>query len=191
MASHHLVLSLPLPGLSLPPSTPFLALGRLCQRSPRTVPVSLLRVGSTQGIGGGGGGLTAPLVHWRGYQWAVDGQPWRRLGIEGGVRSVFKGAKKLLDSYGRPCGRVKGSPTPDATHCAQRQPVVRARKHTHTHTLSDSEGNKNQQIPNVDTNAPGGTVGTSLQHPHQRSKKCWPSDEQATDSCGAVSRNHM
>ena len=58
-----------------------------------------------------------------------------------------------------------------------------------THT-SDSEGNKNQQIPNVDTNAPGGTVGTSLQHPHQRSKKCWPSDEQATDSSGAVSRNH-
>ena len=62
--------------------------------------------------------------------------------------------------------------------------------HTHTHTLSDSEGNKNQQITNVDTSAPGGTVGTSLQHPHQRSKKCWPSDEQATDSRGAVSRNH-
>ena len=46
--------------------------------------------------------------------------------------------------------------------------LVRAHTHTHTHTLS--EGNKNQQITNVDTNAPGGTVGTSLQHPHQRSK---------------------
>ena len=32
-------------------------------------------------------------------------------------------------------------------------------------------------------------MGTSLKHPHQRSKKCWPSDEQATDSSGAVSRN--
>ena len=33
-------------------------------------------------------------------------------------------------------------------------------------------------------------MDTSLQHPHQRSKKCWPLDEQATDSRGAVSRNH-
>ena len=36
-----------------PPHTPFLPLGRLCQRSPRTVPVSLLCVGSTQKGGGG------------------------------------------------------------------------------------------------------------------------------------------
>ena len=41
-------LPLPLPGLPHPPYTPFLSLGRLCQRSPRTVPVSLLRVGSTR-----------------------------------------------------------------------------------------------------------------------------------------------
>ena len=34
--------------LSLPPCSPFLSLGRLCQRSPRTVPVSLLCVGSTR-----------------------------------------------------------------------------------------------------------------------------------------------
>ena len=40
--SHRLVPSLPLLGLSLPPYSPFLSLGRLCQRSPRTVPVSLL-----------------------------------------------------------------------------------------------------------------------------------------------------
>ena len=44
--------------LSLSTSLP---LGRLCQRSPRTFPVSLLRVGSTQRRGGGGG----ILVHGR------------------------------------------------------------------------------------------------------------------------------
>ena len=42
------VLPLPLPRLPSPPPTPFLSLGRLCQRSPRTVPVSLLCVGSIQ-----------------------------------------------------------------------------------------------------------------------------------------------
>ena len=41
-ASHHLVPSLFLPGLSFPLHFPFLSLGRLCQRSPRTVRVSLL-----------------------------------------------------------------------------------------------------------------------------------------------------
>ena len=75
-ASHHpltflflLALTFPLPspfpslGLSLcrppcpsdsPHSFPSLSLGRLCQRSPRTCPVSLLCVESTQGGGGGG-----------------------------------------------------------------------------------------------------------------------------------------
>ena len=48
-ASHHLVPPLSLPGLPLPPYTPLLSLGRLCPRSPQTVPVSLLCVGSTQG----------------------------------------------------------------------------------------------------------------------------------------------
>ena len=46
--------SFSLPGLSSPPYSPFLSLGQLCQRSPRTVPVSLLRVGSTRGAGGDG-----------------------------------------------------------------------------------------------------------------------------------------
>ena len=75
-ASHHpltflflLALTFPLPspfpslGLSLcrppcpsasPHSFPSLSLGRLCQRSPRTCPVSLLCVESTQRKGGGG-----------------------------------------------------------------------------------------------------------------------------------------
>ena len=47
-ASHHLVPSLSLPGLSLPPYSAFLSLGRQCQRSPGTVPGSLLCVGSTR-----------------------------------------------------------------------------------------------------------------------------------------------
>ena len=44
-ASHPLVPFLPLPALSFPPKTHFLSLVRLCQRSPRTVPVSLRCVG--------------------------------------------------------------------------------------------------------------------------------------------------
>ena len=47
IASHHLVPSLFLHGLSLPPYSPFLSVGRLCQRSPGTVPVSLFCVGPT------------------------------------------------------------------------------------------------------------------------------------------------
>ena len=48
-ASHPLVPSLSLPvAPSSPPYSPFLCLRRLCQRSPGTVPVALLRVGSTR-----------------------------------------------------------------------------------------------------------------------------------------------
>ena len=48
IAHSHLVPSHSLPGLPLPPYSPFLSLRRLCQQSPRTVPVSLFRVGSTR-----------------------------------------------------------------------------------------------------------------------------------------------
>ena len=88
-ASHHpltflflLALTFPLPspfpslGLSLcrppcpsasPHSFPSLSLGRLCQRSPRTCPVSLLCVESTQRGGGGGGtGQMLPVL-WFGW----------------------------------------------------------------------------------------------------------------------------
>ena len=41
-------------GLSCPLYLPFLSLGRLCQRSPRTFPVSLLCAGSTRRLGGRG-----------------------------------------------------------------------------------------------------------------------------------------
>ena len=47
-ASHHPVPFLFLLGLSFPLYFPFVSLGRLCQQSPRTFPVSLLCVGSTQ-----------------------------------------------------------------------------------------------------------------------------------------------
>ena len=47
-ASHHPVSFLLLLALSFLLSFPFLSLGRLCQRSPRTFPVPLLCVGSTQ-----------------------------------------------------------------------------------------------------------------------------------------------
>ena len=79
-ASHHPLTFLSLPALTFPLPSPFpslglsirgpwcpsasphsfpsLSLGRLCQRSPRTCPVSLLCVESTQS-GGGGGGLGA------------------------------------------------------------------------------------------------------------------------------------
>ena len=63
-ATHRPVSSLSLLGLSCPLYCPFLFIGKLCQRSPRTVPVSLLCVGSTrrggglaQGQGAGGGVL--------------------------------------------------------------------------------------------------------------------------------------
>ena len=65
-ASHHLVPSLSPPGLSLPPYSLFLPLQRLCQRSPRTVPVSLLCVESMRrratapAVGRGGGGGNRP-----------------------------------------------------------------------------------------------------------------------------------
>ena len=50
LASHFLVPSLSLPSLSLPPPpyTPFLPLGRSCQRSPQTFPASLLCAGSAR-----------------------------------------------------------------------------------------------------------------------------------------------
>ena len=58
--------SLPLPGLSSPLYSPCLSLGRLCQRSSRTVPVSLPCDGPHGGgqlpspfWGGGGGGVSA------------------------------------------------------------------------------------------------------------------------------------
>ena len=47
-ASHRPVPFLFLLGLSFPLYFPFLSLGRLCRRSPRTFPVSLLRVESTR-----------------------------------------------------------------------------------------------------------------------------------------------
>ena len=58
-ASHHLVPSLP--GLSLPLYSPFFSPERMCQRSPQTVPVSLVSVGSP-----GGGQL--PFLLARGVQ---------------------------------------------------------------------------------------------------------------------------
>ena len=89
---------LSLSGLSLPPYTSFLSLGRLCQQSPQTVPVPLLCVGSTQrratalaidqgcpgrhpipavggGMGGGGGGggrnHDSQLQHFERCQWGM------------------------------------------------------------------------------------------------------------------------
>ena len=47
-ASHYLVSSLSLLDVFSPLYSPFLFLGRLCQRSPGNFPVSLLRVKSTQ-----------------------------------------------------------------------------------------------------------------------------------------------
>ena len=47
-ASHRPVTVLSLLGLSFPLHVLFLSLGKLCQRSPQTFPVSLLCVGSTQ-----------------------------------------------------------------------------------------------------------------------------------------------
>ena len=52
-------------------------------------------------------------------------------------------------------------------------------RHTHTHTLSI--GNKNQQIANADTNAPGGTVGEP---------KCWRSDKQASETAMVLHTEH-
>ena len=65
LASHRPVSFLCLLALSFPLYFPFLSLGRLCQRSPRTFPVSLLCVGSTQrtfalcGVGGSSAGIEA------------------------------------------------------------------------------------------------------------------------------------
>ena len=57
---HRPVSNLSLRGLIFPLYVSFLSLGRLCQRSPQTFPVSLLWVGSTQRGGGGGHPPTPP-----------------------------------------------------------------------------------------------------------------------------------
>ena len=49
-------------------------------------------------------------------------------------------------------------------------------KHTHTHTHTLTEGDKNQQISNADTSAPGGTMGTKSPASSFDEQKWWCSD---------------
>ena len=130
-ASHHPVtffflpaLAVPLPfpflslGLSLrrprcpsasPHSFPFHSLGRLCQRSPRTCPVSLLCVGSTQRKANAfavgqvrPSGHPKPAVRY--LSPTVAGGPWDGMGCpggEGGGACFWRCELKKLDTRGR------------------------------------------------------------------------------------------